>query len=340
MPRPTRGSIYVEPAGTIGIRWPEDGQRPQKGGFKNRTQARNWFDANVAPRLRRGGPSPEVTFDSFCDLYLDRWGHDRKPKTVAAVAYWLKPARERFGAMKLAELESAVEDITDWRNRIDGSADWRHKTTRALRQVLAAGCRWGYLQRNPAVAAGSNPQPRARDIAPFSADELDRLCEELAPRDAALVMFAAETGLRTSEWTRLERRDVDRLGRVVIVRPEVAKTGKARRVPLTPRAEAALDMLPPSIPLLFTAPSGGRLDLDNWRLRVWYPALEAAGLAKRGPYSLRHTFAARALAAGVSIYELTELMGTSIRMIEATYGSLMPGSEDRLRAVLAGERHA
>jgi hypothetical protein len=42
----------------------------------------------------------------------------------------------------------------------------------------------------------------------------------------------------------------------------------------------------------------------------------------------------------VSIYELCELIGTSIPMIEATYGSLMPGSEDRLRALLAGERHA
>ena len=47
MARPTRGSIYPEPGGTVGVRWPEDGKRPQRGGFKNKTEARAWFDENV-----------------------------------------------------------------------------------------------------------------------------------------------------------------------------------------------------------------------------------------------------------------------------------------------------
>jgi integrase len=51
------------------------------------------------------------------------------------------------------------------------------------------------------------------------------------------------------------------------------------------------------VPLLFTAPEGGHLSLDNWRTRDWYPALDAAGLDRRGPYHLRHTFATEALAA-------------------------------------------
>jgi len=68
------------------------------------------------------------------------------------------------------------------------------------------------------------------------------------------------------------------------------KTGR-RRVPLTPRAFEAIETLLPRIdtPLLFPAPEGGPINLDNWRTRVWYPALEAAGLRGRGPYQLRHT---------------------------------------------------
>ena len=38
-------------------------------------------------------------------------------------------------------------------------------------------------------------------------------------------------------------------------------------------------------------------------------------------YDLRSTFASQALAAGVSVFELARIMGTSVRMIERHYGS-------------------
>jgi integrase len=86
--------------------------------------------------------------------------------------------------------------------------------------------------------------------------------------------------------------------------------------------------------LLFPTVKGAHVDLHNWRLRDWYPALEAAGLAKRGPCALRHTFATEALAAGVSIFELARVMGTSVAMIDRTYGHLARDSEDSIRARL------
>ena len=96
--------------------------------------------------------------------------------------------------------------------------------------------------------------------------------------------------------------------------------------------------MPPRLdtPLQFPAARGGYIGLDTWRNREWYPALEAAGIAKRGPYHLRHTFATEALAAGVSIFELARLMGTSVKMIDGTYGHLARDSEDAIRARLDG----
>jgi integrase len=73
------------------------------------------------------------------------------------------------------------------------------------------------------------------------------------------------------------------------------------------------------------------------------PALDAAGLGKRGPYHLRHTFATEALAAGVSIFELARLMGTSVAMIDRTYGHLARDSEQAIRDRLdarGGQREA
>lgn len=160
-----------------------------------------------------------------------------------------------------------------------------------------------------------------------------------------LVVFAAETGLRTNEWAALERRDVDRQGPAVVVQRRYAdgvltpypKTQRSRRrVPLTARALAAVDSLPPRLdtPLLFPAAKGGHIGLDAWRTREWYPALDAAGLAKRGPYALRHTFATEALAAGVSTFELACVMGTSVAMVDRTYGHFARDSEASIRARL------
>jgi integrase len=62
--------------------------------------------------------------------------------------------------------------------------------------------------------------------------------------------------------------------------------------------------------------------------------LEAAGVEQRGPYALRHTFATEALAAGVSTFELARLMGTSVAMIDRTYGHLARDSHDAILARL------
>lgn len=43
-------------------------------------------------------------------------------------------------------------------------------------------------------------------------------------------------------------------------------------------------------------------------------------------YDLRSTFASNALAAGVTVFELAKVMGTSVAMIERHYGTLIGGA--------------
>jgi len=57
------------------------------------------------------------------------------------------------------------------------------------------------------------------------------------------------------------------------------------------------------------------------------PAIEAAGVDKPGRIcDLRSTFASNALAAGVTVFELAKVMGTSVAMIERHHGTLIGGA--------------
>jgi integrase len=339
LPAETRGSIYPTRTG-YGIRWLEQGARRHQSGFRTKTDARRWFDDNVLPRLRSGAPDASITFDAFCTLYIERHGATVAKRTKETIEERLAPVRKKFGTWTLRELEGAADDIAAWRAGLAPKS--RFRLTAVLRQTFGAAVRWRYLTVNPAVDAGRNPEPGALELQPFTDTQVDALAVELGNLYGPLVIVAAETGLRTNEWVALERRDIDRTGRALTVQRRFAdgvltgypKTERSRRrVPLTGRAVTAIESLPPRLdtPLVFPSPSGGYISLDNWRTREWYPALDAAGITRRGPYHLRHTFATEALAAGVSIFELARLMGTSVKMIDKTYGHLARDSEESIR---------
>lgn len=283
-----------------------------------------------------------------------------------------RTAIEVFGELTLAELELMSVEIAEWQTTLPPR--FRHAIVLALRQVLNAALRWKLIRENPAKEAGPNPRPPRVEIPVFaSLADVDAVDVELGDRFGGVAVFGVETGLRPEEWIALERRDLDRQAQVVRVRRvcvdgrvrEYGKTSRFRRdVPLTARAVGALDARPPRIDtqLLFPAARGGLIDLDNFRRREWHPAMEAAGLAlctcgrKSGdhdesnraagcpefrrskaspaPYSMRHTYASFALDAGVSIFELARYMGTSVKVIDETYGHLVRTSHDRVRQAL------
>ena len=49
---------------------------------------------------------------------------------------------------------------------------------------------------------------------------------------------------------------------------------------------------------------------------------------------MRHTYAAWSLAAGISTFTLSRRMGTSVEMIDKTYGHLVEGSAEHERGLL------
>jgi integrase len=305
--------------------------------FPSRSAALKHYRDVIEPKLRGDEPAqPDLTLAEFCDLYLQRHAAIRRARTIVLLRERLAYANRVYGDVPLRELERMEAELADWQLTLTERS--RYGIVQALRQTLNAAVRWRYISGNPASRIGPNPQPAPRAPDPFTLTEVDEIAAELGPAYGPLVRFAAATGLRPQEWSALERRDVDRPARTVHVRRtlgddgihELAKTDASRRqVPLSARALAALDDLPARIdtPLLFPAPEGGPLTMDNFRRREWAPAVEAAGVATPARlYDLRSTFASDALAAGVTVFELARVMGTSVGMIERHYGALLDGA--------------
>src|SRR4051794_25716996 len=214
---------------------------------------------------------------------------------------------------------------------------------RTLNRILVAAVENELLGRNR-LRAVPPPQVDTEPMRFLTHDDVATLAEEVDPRYPALVLLAAYGGLRAGELIALRRRHVDLLHRTVTVVEQVQhpgggpqlsapKSAAGRRSVAIPRivAEALerhLDRYASAGAdgLLFPAPEGGYLRLENFRRRVWSPAVTRAGLAPLRLHDLRHTCASLAIAAGADVKVLQRMLGhASAALTLDRYGHLLPG---------------
>jgi integrase len=88
--------------------------------------------------------------------------------------------------------------------------------------------------------------------------------------------------------------------------------------------------------LLFAAPRGGSLRIANFRSRVWWPALEVAGLPRSTRiHDLRHTCASLLIRQGVHSKAIQHHLGHATMAITMDrYGHLLPDQFDDLASQL------
>jgi integrase len=236
-----------------------------------------------------------------------------------------------------------------------GSAAQAYRT---LSRVLSAAVDNELLGRNP-LSGIKAPRSDAEPMRFLSHSEVAALAAAIDRRYRAFVLVAAYTGLRAGELMALRRSNVDVLHRTITVvqqvqsiggRHEVSapKTAAGRRSVAMPRvvADALDDHLgsfaePGADGLVFPAPEGGFLRLENFRRRVWRPATVAAGVAPLRLHDLRHTCASLAIAAGADVKVLQRMLGhASAALTLDRYGHLMPGQAhtvaDRLDEMALG----
>jgi len=326
----------------------EDGREHLRGGFATKTEAATWVDDKVTEveKIRNGErvasanvPTVEELVDRFLAI------HEVDPATIDRLRYELRHATRAFGDKRIDQLRTP--DLAAWRATLPARS--RHQLFRSFRQVLEQAVTWNLIERNPTDRIKNRrvllDEDREKKI--FTDwDEVEAVAAEILPAFRVLPIFLVGTGMRPEEALALEWRDLDLKAGVASIervhsqgrtKPCKKSDRQRRRVPLRAKVLEALDTRPQGFGKTLVFPGykdGEYLKLGTFYLRQWRPALRAAGLEPRGVYACRHTFASWAIRAGVQLFYLSRIMGTSITQIDATYGHLVPDSEDYLRGLL------
>ncbi|HEV3002264.1 MAG TPA: tyrosine-type recombinase/integrase [Solirubrobacteraceae bacterium] len=180
-----------------------------------------------------------------------------------------------------------------------------------VRAMLGDATEEGVIRSNPAAGirvsvpeGDETARPAPSEKRALTIDELRRLLAALPEHYRLLAEFLAHTGLRIGEASELRwGRDVILSGRPYVrvrwqfadgrVCPPKTRYGK-RDIPLSPGLAAKLAAAQPPFSdgrLVFTTPSGARLDRHNLLSKVLAPAGRAAGVPWVTPHTFRHTCA-------------------------------------------------
>lgn len=195
----------------------------------------------------------------------------------------------------------------------------------------------------------------------LSHGEFALLLSKVDPHFRPFIMLLAGTGLRFSEATALTSADFQDAGggEYLVTVSKAWKEDRAKgRYVGDPKSDAAHRVVQMDAttahavaPLVgaarasepvFMMKRGGALTTQQFRRKVWLPAVEAAqaaGLRKSPrPHDLRHTFASWQLTAGaVSMDELAKIMGhESSKTTYSVYYHLMPDSRRQAASTMSG----
>jgi integrase len=183
----------------------------------------------------------------------------------------------------------------------------------------------GLIIGNPCGEAKPFKIPQKQPLF-FTELEIDMLLSKVPSEDLKdLIIFAIQTGLRQMELLTLDWNQINFMGRYLILdnRQHLTKSKKVRTVPLTIKALQVLSkrQLRNSIGLIFTyknKPITQSFITHKFKEYVLVAELNP----KLNFHSLRHTFASLLVQKGVSIFQVSKLLGHSSVNVTEIYSHL------------------
>jgi integrase len=186
------------------------------------------------------------------------------------------------------------------------------------------------------------PKIEPRPVEFYEPEEAAALYEATSGQWRTLTELGMQVGLRPGELYGLHGHRVDWLrGRLTVVdvmtRKGLRQWPKSKRshrvVPVPAHLLEGMSVLMTGRPrdaLVFTAPGGGPVTDAHFRNRVWYPAIEAAGIRRFPPRIMRHTAASWLVQDGVPLYDVQALLGHEDYATTQRYAHLAPDAHGKV----------
>lgn len=288
-------------------------------------------DPNMSPPVASSSPTMQAVLESYAahvqgeteQVYAARWiailGHLRPPEvTVQILRPLLKALLEE---RKPATVHRAVDVLR---------AAWNDGRKPGI----------GLIPRdleNPCDDRKALGLPRVDNLrqAELSAGQEEALIRELGEFWWPYARFSLLTGIRFGNLAGMQWSHVDWDRSFVVL--EQVKARKKLPLPLSPEALELLRLqrssVPPSVEWCWPSERGHQLHKDNFRNRIWKPAMNRAGIpAGTRWHDLRHTMASRLVAAtGGDLYVSRDALGHESFRTTERYAHV---AEGRVRAAV------
>ena len=252
----------------------------------------------------------------------------RKRGTLKSLVNWERYAKqwkETLAGKTLRQLVPGDVERYAARRRTQGLSDASvNRELTFLRSVINMAIADGKAETNPVLSRLFVKESNER-VRYLTDEEEKSLREKVDDADWPKVAVAIHTGLRQGNLFQLRWSDVN--FDAGVVRVPRSKSGEAYTVPMNDEVRAVLRDLPSRLRSEWVFPSRDGdtpLNPKNFLHRVFYPALEEAGIADFRWHDLRHTFASRLVLAGVDLPTVKELMGHKTLLMTLRYSHLSP----------------
>lgn len=311
-----------------GVRVWVEGRHRWLGTFATRAEAkRAEADATIQPAY-----GSSMTVEYWARIWLERYARPAAA-TQRTYRYAIDQVIRDVGSLRIAAVDRPTARA--WAN------EWPRNTTRTARTMWADALRDGVCQHNPFTNLRLETPKGRKDLIALTEPEIDRLAVvarethgDYGDDMAAIILFAAYTGVRPGELAALRWSDLDPANRHAVISraldgqggEKVPKNGLARPIILPPRALEALGMVTrrSQSPYVFHSPRGKRLSKGNLSY-VWRP-VAAAWRAQGGRdvdlYELRHACATLLLERGLRPADVAVQLGHTDggRLVQILYG--------------------
>ena len=320
-------------------RWRDPAGVQRKKSFARKTDADRHLTtvhASLVDGCYIDAQRSRITLEAWAGPWMAGRVH-LKPKTLASYESLLRAqVLPVWGATRLGRVTHA--GVVAWvasMRQAGLSASRTRQAYHLLTSMLDDAVKDNRLPRNPAAGVDLPRLPTV-ERRYLTHAQVAALAHAAAPYQT-LVRVLAYTGLRWGEAAALRVRRVDLLrGRLDVV--EAVADVNGRMVFGTPKSHQSRSAPVPRFlrddlavqlagkgpdDLVFTAPRGAVLRVQNFRRRCFNAAAAEVGLAGLIPHELRHTAASLAVAAGANVKSVQRMLGhASAAMTLDVYGGL------------------